>query len=341
MNLLPTPEQTQIIDAARSFLAGEAPVERLRPQHGQIGNRDARLWGDLAELGFLSLGLPEHQGGVGLGPCEETLLYREFGRHLISPGVLGLTLGARLAARAEDAALLEAVGAGSVRIGIANPRGPVSLGPESEGEFHLIEAREAAWAIAWSTDGAGLFRTGEFSAVSDVLCMDSHLTLERARLEVVSPVIWAPAEEDAIGDRALVLVAAYAVGLAEAARDMAVAYAKIREQFGKPIGSFQAIKHKCADMAILAEAAWCQTAFAAVALAKGRGDARFHATAAKLLATDAALKNAAQNIQVHGAYGFTADADAHLFLKRAHVMDILAGDLRAQKAALIREPAAT
>ena len=340
MNLLPTSEQTQIVDAARSFLAGEAPVERLRPQHGQVGNRDARLWSDFSELGFLGLGLSEHHGGVGLGPSEEALLYRELGRHLISPAVLGLTLGARLAARAEDPALLEAITSGSVRIGLANPRGPATLGPESDGEFHLIEGCEAAWAIAWSEAGAGLFRTGEFSGGADVLCMDSHLTLEQVRLEGVAPVVWVSAEEDPIADRALLLIAAYAVGLAEAARDMAVDYAKVREQFGKPIGSFQAVKHKCADMAILAQAAWCQTAFASVTLAQGRKDARFHVTAAKMLATDAALRNAAQNIQVHGAFGFTADSDAHLYLKRAHVMDFLAGDLRAQRAALIREPAA-
>ena len=339
MNLLPTPEQTQIIEAARSFLAGEAPIERLRPQHGQVGNRDARLWSDLAELGFLSLGLSEQQGGVGLGPSEEALLYREFGRHLISPAVLGLTLGARLAARSDDPAILEAIASGSVRVALANPRGEFALGPESEGEFHLIEAGEAAWAIVWSADGAALFRTADFDVLQDVLCMDSHLTLERARLDGARPVVWVPAGEDPIADRALLLIAAYAVGLADGARDMAVAYAKVREQFGKPIGSFQAVKHKCADMAILAEAAWCETAFASVALATGRPDARFHALAAKVLATDTALKNAAHNIQVHGAFGFTADADAHLYLKRAHVMDVLAGDLRAQRAALIREPA--
>ncbi len=341
MNLLPTSEQTQIIDAARSFLAGEAPVERLRPQHGQVGNRDARLWSDFADLGFLSLGLPEHQGGVGLGPCEEALLYRELGRHLISPAVLGLTLGARLAARADDPALLDSIASGAVRVGLANPRGEVRLGPETDGEFHLIEGQEAAWAIAWSADGAGLFRTSAFSGVESILCMDSHLTLERARLDGAVPLVWVSADEDPIAERALLLVAAYAVGLAEGARDLAVAYAKVREQFGKPIGAFQAVKHRCADMAILAEAAWCQTAFAAVALAGGRRDARFHVTAAKVLATDTALKNAAHDIQVHGAFGFTADADAHLYLKRAHVMDILSGDLRAQRAALIREPAAS
>jgi alkylation response protein AidB-like acyl-CoA dehydrogenase len=339
MNLLPTAEQVQVLDAARNFLAGEAPVERLRPQHGQIGNRDARLWPALGELGFLALGLPEAAGGVGLGVAEEALLYREFGRRLISPAVLGLTLGARLAARAQDTVLPETIIAGAARVALANPRGPVQLGPVTSGEFHLIESGEAAWAIVWSDAGAGLFRTGDFVDVEPILCMDSHLTLERARLDQAQAVVWGSAEEDPIAVRARALIAAYAVGLAEATRDMAADYAKIREQFGKPIGVFQAVKHKCADMAILAEVAWCQTVFAAVTVANNRSDMAFHATAAKLLATDAALRNAAQNIQVHGAFGFTAEADAHLYLKRAHVMDMLAGDLRAQRSALLSEAA--
>jgi alkylation response protein AidB-like acyl-CoA dehydrogenase len=109
---------------------------------------------------------------------------------------------------------------------------------------------------------------------------------------------------------------------------MAVEYAKTREQFGRPIGSFQAIKHICADMAIRCEAAACQTAFASLVLAEGHDGVAFHATSSKLVAAAAAVKNASQNIQVHGAIGFTAEADPHLFLKRAHVIEQLWSDSR-------------
>jgi alkylation response protein AidB-like acyl-CoA dehydrogenase len=119
---------------------------------------------------------------------------------------------------------------------------------------------------------------------------------------------------------------------------MAVEYAKLREQFNKPIGSFQAVKHICADMAIRAEAALCQTTIAALVVAEGKPGADFQVTSAKIVATRAALENAAQNIQVHGAIGFTSEADAHLFLKRAHVMDQYAGDLRRQRERLIDLP---
>lgn len=333
MNLLPTDEQTQILDAARKFLAGQAPVERLRPQHGQIGNHDAQLWPEFGELGFLALGLDAARGGVGLDAPEEILLYRELGRNLVSPAILGLSLGARIASRVDGAGLQDAIQSGETRVAIAVPRSPVGTG--FSGRYYLLEPEGAAWVLLWSADGAGLFRTADFVDSTDALCMDSHLALERARIDAARPAIWVPVTEEDIERRARLLIAAYAVGLAEAARDMAVDYAKVREQFGKPIGTFQAIKHKCADMAIASEAAWCQTIFAAIAIREGRDDAAFHVTAAKILATDAALKNGAQNIQVHGAFGFTADCDAHLFLKRAHVMNLLGGDLRIQRANLL------
>lgn len=336
MNLLPTAEQQQIIDTIRGFLGSVAPVERLRPdKFGQIGNPDAALWPQLAGMGFLGLGLAERHGGIGLTAIEEALVYREFGRHLVSVGILGITLGSHLAAEAGLGGI-DAMLAGTAPIGLANPRGLISGGERPSGEFHLIEAEGAGHVVAMTPDGLALYNRDAFTGIELRLGMDSHMILERGILTGAAPLAWSP---EPLRARALLLLAAYAVGLAEAALAMAVDYAKVREQFGKPIGSFQAIKHKCADMAMVAEAASSQVAFASIMVAKGGPDATYHATAAKLMAVDAALKNGAQNIQVHGAFGFTAEADAHLFLKRAHLIDFLAGDLRAQRAALIRQPA--
>jgi alkylation response protein AidB-like acyl-CoA dehydrogenase len=117
-------------------------------------------------------------------------------------------------------------------------------------------------------------------------------------------------------------------GMAEATRDMAVGYAKLREQFGQAIGAFQAIKHICADAALRAEAATCQLMFAAIETQKQSSLAPMHVTAAKLTAADALLQNAAANIQVHGGIGFTAECDAHLYMKRAHVLEQLLGSQR-------------
>jgi alkylation response protein AidB-like acyl-CoA dehydrogenase len=110
---------------------------------------------------------------------------------------------------------------------------------------------------------------------------------------------------------------------------MGVAYASTREQFGRPIGSFQAVKHHCANMALAARCAKDQTTFAAVAIDQGRDDAAFQVESAVFVAGSAALKNAGNNIQIHGGLGFSDEADPHLLIKRAQLLLAVAGGLEA------------
>jgi len=320
MNFLLSEEQTQIVDSLRDLLTDQMPVSRFRPPAPQIGNSDQAFWPQLGELGFLGIALREEEGGIGLTAAEQMLAYREFGRHLLSPAIFGLTLGARLAAR-QSSDLRNEILRGRLPIALGNPRGPGELGEVCHGQFHLFDAKHAEWVLICNEGGAALLRRADFSDFTDVLATDHVLSLERASLSGARPVCWLAASTEHLYPRAQLLVSAYAVGMAEATRDMAVEYAKVRQQFGKPIGSFQAIKHLCADMAIRAEAASCQVIFAALVQSEARSGADFHSTAARLVAVDAALHNAAQNIQVHGAIGFTAEADAHLFIKRAHVLE--------------------
>jgi alkylation response protein AidB-like acyl-CoA dehydrogenase len=330
MNLLLSGEQTQIVDSLKDFLADRAPVSRFRPPAPQIGNADHQLWAQLAELGFLGIGLSEAQGGIGLTAAEEMLAYREFGRHLVSPVILGLTLGAMTAAASGSSALGDIL-QGRSTVALANPRSPVTLGAECSGEFHLFDARDATWVFVCDETGAALLRRQDFGEVARVLGTDHVIGLQRARLDRARAELWVETASAAVYARSQLLMGAYAVGMAEAARDMAVQYAKTRQQFGKPIGSFQAIKHICADMAIRAEAALCQVIFAALVQSERHAGVDFHSVAARLVSVDAALKNAAQNIQVHGAIGFTAEADAHSFIKRAHLIEQLWGDTRQQR----------
>jgi alkylation response protein AidB-like acyl-CoA dehydrogenase len=123
--------------------------------------------------------------------------------------------------------------------------------------------------------------------------------------------------------------AAALAGIAQAALDMGVAYAGIRSQFGRPIGSFQAIKHHCANMALAARCARDQTGFAAVAVDERRPDAALQVECALFVAGSAALDNAGKNIQIHGGMGFSDEADPHLFLKRAQLQIAVAGGLEA------------
>jgi alkylation response protein AidB-like acyl-CoA dehydrogenase len=330
MNFLLSEEQTQVVDTLRDLLADQMPVARFRPPAPRIGNSDQAFWPRLGELGFLGIALPESDGGIGFTAAEEMLAYREFGRHLLSPAILGLTLGAQLSARLRPD-LLEAILRGQLPIAVANSRGAARVGETCHGQFHLIDAKQAEWVLICLADGAALLRRTDFSDVTDVAATDHVLSLERGTLAGARAACWRGATTESLYPRAQLLIGAYAVGLAEATRDMAVEYAKTRQQFGKPIGSFQAIKHLCADMAIRAEAATCQVIFAALVQAEARSGADFHSTAAKLVAVQAALDNAAQNIQVHGAIGFTAEADAHLYIKRAHVLEQLWGDTRQQR----------
>ncbi|HEV7446507.1 MAG TPA: acyl-CoA dehydrogenase family protein, partial [Steroidobacteraceae bacterium] len=123
--------------------------------------------------------------------------------------------------------------------------------------------------------------------------------------------------------------AAALAGISQVAVDMSVAYAGTREQFGRPIGSFQAVKHHCANMVSAARRARDQTCFAAVAIDEGRDDAALQVECALFVAGSAALENAGKNIQVHGGMGFSDEADPHLLIKRAQLLSTLAGGLEA------------
>jgi alkylation response protein AidB-like acyl-CoA dehydrogenase len=123
--------------------------------------------------------------------------------------------------------------------------------------------------------------------------------------------------------------AAALAGIAQTALEMGVAYAGVREQFGRPIGTFQAVKHHCANMVTAARCARDQTNFAAVALDEGRADAQLQIECAFFVAGTAALENAGKNIQIHGGMGFSDEADPHLLLKRAQLLITIAGGLEA------------
>jgi alkylation response protein AidB-like acyl-CoA dehydrogenase len=123
--------------------------------------------------------------------------------------------------------------------------------------------------------------------------------------------------------------AAALAGISQAAVEMSVAYAGTRAQFGRPIGSFQAVKHHCANMVSAARRARDQTCFAAVAIDEGRDDAALQVECALFVAGSAALENAGKNIQIHGGMGFSDEADPHLLIKRAQLLSTLAGGLEA------------
>jgi len=328
VDLLHTPEQEQIAEAARRYLATELPLHRLRDPR----RTDAAALPTLAGLGWLSLGLDEAAGGGGGSLLEEQIVMREAGRALLSPVLLATCLAAKIAAGSGDARLASQFAGGERTAGFAIPVVATELA-EPQGEFLLVDGRLASHWLIWTASGLSLLTHAVWEQRA-AHGLDNSLLISRASL--VSFRVASVVEKEApVVDAANLLVAAMMLGMSRAALEMAVDYVKLREQFGQPIGSFQAVKHRCADSLVRSEAAQALVDFASVCVANGQADAAFQARAARIAASKAGFANAAANIQLHGAMGFTAACDAHWFQKRMHVLDQLGGARRAQETALL------
>jgi alkylation response protein AidB-like acyl-CoA dehydrogenase len=328
VDLLPGAEQLEIITAAGEFLAERMPVERIRANRHAEAPIPGSVWRECAELGLLTLGLDEEFGGSGRPLDDEALLFVELGKRLAPGPFLAGTLGARVAARSGDDALAQRIGSGMAVVALAVLRGDGDVRPARpiKGTFDLFEPAGASHALLVARSGAALLDIDSFGPLTSVAPADPGTRISSATVESAEPVYWLPVEDEWIWGRAMVLAAGYLAGLAAGAAGLATEHAKTREQFGKPIGVHQAIKHACVDMEIAAEAAQAQTFFAAIAVASGRADALLQVLSAATVAGSAAVDNAAAGIHVFGGMGYTFENDMHLYLKRAHVFRHLFGE---------------
>lgn len=306
MNIEPTSEQRALVDAVAGFLREQLPADRFIK--GVTATADS--WDALAELGLFGIALPEEAGGIGLGIADEVLVYREAGRHLVSPCAIATAIAARIAAADGNADLAAGFVAGSHRAAFGVPDGDDRLLLiDAEGSSHVLVAGATPALIERAPLGAGTAQEP----------FDVTLGLVEVPFGGATPGDAAAP----LALQAVLLIAAYLVGVAMAARDTAVAYANQREQFGRPIGSFQGISHICAEMAVQSEGAWAQTLFAALVVQEAAADPVPQVASAQLLAVRAALLATRQTIQVHGGVGFTQEYTPHLYLKRAHLMERL------------------
>jgi alkylation response protein AidB-like acyl-CoA dehydrogenase len=294
----------QMLDAAAAMLATHYPVARRR-QPGQDN------LAEIAGFGLFGLAVGEEQGEAGASLVEEALLHVLLGRHVVSSSALAAALAARVSAAAGRRDLADAIVAGERAVCAAIQSGETLLLPArgDAGLALLFGNRELALVDLAGADTAAVPGLGH------------SVSLER--LAAGSPAQLAGASDTVLLDIADLLVSAQLLGVAEAARDLGVDYAKVRQQFGQPIGAFQAVKHHCADMAVAAEMASAQLDMAAIALRDGRPDASFQVAALRRLATHAAFFNARTAVQVHGGIGFSAEADVHHYLKQAHLLSRL------------------
>lgn len=282
-------EQEAIVDSVAAASAG--PID----------------WQQCAQLGWIGLGLAEHDGGVGYGVAEEVLVQRALGYALVAEPFLSTVLAAHVASLAHHRPLVDALLGGERRAGIA--AGPFVLGADRSNVVVVVE-----------TSGAHIWEAATFEDRADAVSIDPASTIQRAR-PAGSPLLSTVGPE--AHQRLLLLGAAHLTGLAERARDLAVEHACNRQQFGKPIGTFQAIKHPCADMAVRAALSYAQAMIAARTF--GGQETDVDVTSAAVVAVDAALANGRAAIQVHGGMGFTTEHPVHRVVQRAHVVERMLG----------------
>jgi alkylation response protein AidB-like acyl-CoA dehydrogenase len=359
MNARFTEEQELLRRGAREMLARECPMALVRAQLGEpLGGAEA-LWKRIALAGWTGLGFAEEMGGAGLGLVEQVVLLEELGR-VLAPGPYFSTtlLGGAAIDRAGDAEQrrrwLPGIASGATRATLALLEdverwdgAAIQLGATRSGDtFRLdgvkrfvLEAASADLLVVAARTGAGDAGVALFAvdagapgvAIEPVALLDGTRKLATLRLTdvVLSKRALLPGGWPALAqvlDRAKVALCAEMIGGAERVLELSVAYAKTREQFGQPIGSFQAIQHKCADMLVALEAAKSATYLAAWALQQNEADAPVAAAMAKAITSDAFAKIAGDGIQIHGGLGFTWEQDLHLYYKRAKVSERLFGD---------------
>jgi 3-oxochol-4-en-24-oyl-CoA dehydrogenase len=284
------------------------------------------FWGDIAELGWLGLHLPEQSGGSGFGLPELVVVVEELGR-AVTPGPFVPTV---IASAVIDAAGSDELAA-RLLPGLAD--GSVFGGVAVESDITVRDGQAAGTAPA--VLGGGLAHILVLPAGDDAIVVEVSAggvqvevppNLDPTRRSARIILDGAPATVIAGGRRALVdlarlIVAAEATGIANECTEQAAAYAKVRLQFGRPIGTFQAVKHHCANMAVASELATGAVWDAARAAGEGNDQLTYAAAIAAALALAAGDECAQLNIQVHGGIGFTWEHDAHLYLRRATALE--------------------
>jgi alkylation response protein AidB-like acyl-CoA dehydrogenase len=363
MNFDFSDDQKMLRDQARKFLDEKSSRKVVRGVLNDAArSHDDALWKGVAEQGWLGVAIPEEFGGLGLGGLELCVLAEEIGR-AVAPIPFSSTVyffsEAILAAGSPDQkkALLPKVAAGELIGAFAISEGPGAPSPSSiEATFDgaklsgvkipVTDGDIATHAVVLARETGGtslvlvdLKQPGvkrETLATLDPTRGHAKLTFDKASAERLGKggEGWNLAE--GVLDRAAVLIAFEQLGGAQACLDMAVDYAKTRYAFSRQIGSFQAIKHKLADMYVAIELGRSNAYYGAWALSTESSQLPLAAAAARVAASDAYYFAAKENIQAHGGMGFTWEVDCHLFYRRAKLLAVQAGGPSVWKEKLVR-----
>jgi alkylation response protein AidB-like acyl-CoA dehydrogenase len=358
-------EHDELRQVVREFLRERSPSREVRRLMEAGESRDGQVWALLAgQLGLTGIAVPERYGGAGHGPAELAIVLEEMGGALlVAPYFATVALaGQALAASGDEDAMarwLPGIADGSLTATLAVA--------EDSGSWDLAEVTATAEAAGdgWAVTGTKLFVIDGHTA--DLLLVVAHapdgpgvFAVERGATGVESerldsldqtralacvtlretPSIRVGAGRDTaawlskVRDLVLAALAAEQLGGAVRCLDMAVGYAKVREQFGRPIGSFQAIKHKCANLLLEVECGRSAVYHGSQAVARCQPDATLAATLAYVYCSQAFTHAAKECIQIHGGIGYTWEHDAHLYLRRAKSSELLFGPPARQRTRL-------
>ena len=327
MNFDFTDDQRSIKRTANEFLAARFTPDRRR-ELAETGDYDEEIWKEMSELGWPGIFLSEEQGGQELGTTELAILSEELGYALApSPFLSNAAAGLLIEHAGSDEQkerLLGGVASGEAlgAVGI-DPNGVKIMSVPTPLAAPLVpDAAAASFVVLVWGDRAFLAERVEAEPVDTI---DS--TRRYARVKAVAGEEL-PGHVRAGLDRVSVLLAAELTGVAQRAMEMAVEYAREREQFGRPIGAYQAVAHRCAEMLLETESARATMLFAAYAADHEPESLPLAAATAKSCASDAGWKVTASSLQVHGGIGFTWEHDLHFFLKRAKADAHLYGSAR-------------
>ena len=357
MNFAFTEEQEELRSTIRAFLEAKSSEADVREQMETDNGYDEAVWSQMAEqMGLQGLHIPEEYGGSGFGYVELGIVLEEMGRALLcAPFFSSVVLAANTLILSDDEDAKQkylpgiAMGETIATVAFTEPSGKwdeagiTMEASGSDGSYTLsgeksfvLDGHTANLIIVAAKTGAGtsLFAVdGDAEGLTRTALSTMDQTRKQAKLEFSNTPAtligsegsgWSVLEQ--MLDLAAVGLAAEQVGGAQCVLDMAVEYAKVRVQFGRPIGSFQAIKHKCADMLLEVESAKSAAYYGMWCASEMNDELPSTASLAKAYCSEAYFHATAENIQIHGGIGFTWEHPAHLYFKRAKSSELLFGD---------------
>jgi alkylation response protein AidB-like acyl-CoA dehydrogenase len=350
-------EQQELRRTVRRFCENRSPSLEVRRLMQTTAGYDPPVWDQMAnQLGLQGLAVPERYGGAGFGYVELAIVLEEMGRTLFcAPYFATVAMAANALVASGDgdacAAYLPSIAAGETiaTLALAEDSGRwdedgVALCAEQSATGWRLRGHKSfvldgaianlVLVVARTAAGVSLFAVeGEADGLTRTPLPTLDQTRKLARVEFSNTPARLIGKEGGASeglartlDLAAIALAAEEVGGAQRCLDMSVEYAKVRYQFGRPIGSFQAIKHRCADMLLHVESARSAAQYAAWAVAENSPEVPVAASLSKATCSDAYFYAAAENIQIHGGIGFTWDHDAHLYFKRAKSSQLFLGD---------------